>query len=47
MENLEILTDIFLLELSREMALHESCLSDTSITDEDQFEFGDHIDSLR
>jgi len=28
-------SDVFLLELSRQMALYESCLSDTSIADQD------------
>ena len=34
-------SDVLLLELSGQMSLHESGLSSSSVTDEDEFEFGD------
>lgn len=34
-------TDVFLLELARQVALHERGLADTTITNEDELELGD------
>jgi hypothetical protein len=35
--------DVFLLELSRQVALDKGSLTDTTVSDEDQFEFGNFL----